>query len=294
MNIIENNNLWRNPIETLPLNQAFPQMEQLAELGMLPAFKQFDDKKVVLSKDHDRLFGVFSKKSVIVEHTEAVTMVNNVLTELYGEEPEIELTSMKNGAKIIAKFNLKGEKELDIGNGDLSNFNLLLTNSYDKALPFKLQIGCMRLVCTNGLILGQDIHSIKANQLLSGWTIEGLSKKVKKLTAQSHEIVNDWRRWTKIQIPRNVAVESLADKFPKKFIEPILEPANFPSSKWDLYNDLTRRSTHDIASESTRHSFDQIISRIFYGKKGAIYEHELEYDERDISDLVTVTEEIEH
>lgn len=287
MNIIMNSDDWKRPIEAIPMNQYY---------DTLGDSKLYDSKKVIVSADHDRLFGVFPKKSVVVEHEEAVNVVNDALKRLYGTDPEIKLTSLKEGAQIVAEFNLPDEKPVDIGNGDLSNFHLLLYNAYDKALPFKVQMGCMRLVCTNGMVLGKEINSIKAKELLDGWTPEHLSKKIEIMTKKSHSIVDTWRHWTTIQIPQVVAEASFESKFSKKFIEPILDPSNYPLSKWELYNLMTARSTHDSQSERAKRSFDQMISKIFYGSKSPMYDFEktLEIPDEEISSEQTATEEIYH
>jgi hypothetical protein len=97
--------------------------------------------------------------------------------------------------------------------------------------------------------------------------------------------------------------------FPKKFIEPILEPHLFPMDMYNLYNLMTRRATHDTRTDRSRIVFDTNISSIFYGNK-LIYairgtdrlsaaddaSNILEYSalESDISDRVTVTDDITH
>ena len=56
-------------------------------------WKQFEEKRVVVSEDHDRLFGVFPK-AVIVRHTELVESLQLMGQRLYGEDLPLDVQSL--------------------------------------------------------------------------------------------------------------------------------------------------------------------------------------------------------
>ncbi len=312
MNVVETDDSWRTKIEIMPLIQAFPELQQLEKLGMsgIPEFKEFRDKKLVFSEDHERLFGVYSSKAVVIPHEDLVNILIDTYDCLYPDnDSTLNVVSLKNGAAIRVEMDLPLEKQLDIGNGDKSDLKLYAYNAYDKAFPLKIRMGVLRLICTNGAMIGDQIGSLSANELMDGWNTKGLAAKVRRLVDNSRRVTDIWQTWTDIEVPFEPARRVLEPAFPKKFIEPILDPALYPMDMYSLYNHMTRRATHDTRSDRTRITFDTHISSLFYGNKilnsiRSTEEHsyadsaqnmlELSELEMDVSDTVTETDEITH
>jgi hypothetical protein len=309
MNIVEVDDSWRLPIEVLPLNQAFPELDKLSKSG-IAEFREFNERKVVLSRDHERLFGVFSKKAVVVPHEELVDILSESYHQLYKDsDGTMNVVPVKDGAAIRVEMDLPLERPLDIGNGDISNLKLYAYNAYDKSFGLKIRTGVMRLICMNGAIIGDQIGSLSANELMDGWSTKSLSAKIDRLIKNSYKVTDVWQSWLDVEVPYEAADKVFSKAFPKKFIEPILEPHLFPMDMYNLYNLMTRRATHDTRTDRSRIVFDTNISSIFYGNKliNAIRGTDrlsaaddasniLEYSalESDISDRVTVTDDITH
>lgn len=309
MYLVESDDSWKQPIQVMPLTQAFPDLGMLKASG-LKEFKEFSERKVVLSEDHERLFGVFSKKSVVVPHTDLVDILSDVYHSLYKEqEGTMNIVSLKDGAAIRIEMDLPLERQLDIGNGDKSNLKLYAYNSYDKSFGLKLRTGVMRLICMNGAMIGDQIGQLNAAELLDGWSTRSLSAKVRRLVDNSYKVTDVWQSWLDVEVPFTAAERVLKESFPKKFVEPVLEPQLYPMNMYDLYNHMTRRSTHDTRTDRSRIVFDTQISSIFYGNKllDAIRDTgqytkadtaadilQSAYLEHDISDVLTETDEIYH
>jgi hypothetical protein len=309
MNLVAFDDSWKQPIETMPLLQAFPDLLKFKESGV-SEFKEFSERKVVLSQDHDRLFGVFNSKSVVVPHTELVDILSDAYHQLYkDQEGEMKIISMKDGAAIKIEMDLPLERPLDIGNGDKSHLKLYAYNSYDKSLGLKLRTGVMRLICMNGAMIGDQIGQLNARELMDGWSTRSLAAKVRRLLDNSYKVTDVWQSWLDVEVPLSAAERVFTKTFPKKFVEPILQPDMYPMNMYDLYNHMTRRSTHDSTTDRGKLMFDTQISSIFYGNKllDAIKETERfsktdraievlsdAYLEHDISDIVTETDEIHH
>jgi len=263
MQITADDPIWTQPISILPMKQAFP------ELGTL---EEFSEKNVVLTEDHKRLFSVVSQKSVILHHQDAVEMIDNAIEEAYGGKPRIELHSYKQGAQIKARFTLPEEPLIDLGNGDVNTFHVLLYNSYDRSLPFKLRVGAYRAICDNGMVLGNDIASIAGKDLLDGWSPEGVSSKLKDMMDNAVNIYDLWKRWQNIELAYLDALEAVGNKLPKKMIGAIeARETEFPMNIWDYYNVLTAMSTHESRTDRAKTSFDGTISNIFYSRKNPLY-----------------------
>lgn len=298
--LIQTNDDWQQNIHIMPLTQLFNQRPELVATEG-PQWKQFEEKRVVVSEDHDRLFGVFSKKAVIVRHTELVESLQLMGQRLYGEDLPLDVQSLDEGAKIIARLTLPNKYQLDVGNGDLSDMYLLAQNSYDHGYSFRLNIGVFRLVCTNGAVVGRTIDEIKAKEFVTRLKANTLAARLDRLVQKGADVVELWKTWMDVEIPRMPAELLLERYFPRKFYEPLLANATFPMSKYALYNLLTRRSTHDIADSKARWGVDNIIARLFYSPKldqlAADYHNEINmpvFADEMISDSVTETDDITH
>lgn len=270
MTVIENAVEWRQPVITMPLIQAFPELEKL-DLTLLKDhlsdFKQYNEKKVVLSEDHSRLFGVFGRKSIIVPHQDLVEILGDVYYRLYNEDGVARVISHKNGAQVIITMELPLKTPLDVGNGDVCNLLIHATNSYDKGLSLKIQTGIMRLVCSNGAVLGTNIASINAREMFEGFNTKTLSAKVNRMIDKSKQVTDVWQRWMETPIQESIVQRVMGHVLPKKFVEPLLDRLTYPINKYALYNEVTRRATHDVRDDHSRYIVDNIIARIFYGNK---------------------------
>ena len=262
MNIVANDPVWSEDIITMPMIQHFPDLGEITE---------FKEKQVVLSHDHKRLFSVISDRAIVVPHTDAVEMINNAIEQAYGEPPkEINIVSMKRGAQIKTRFELPQEPVISLTGGDDTTLQVLMFNSYDRALPFKLRVGAYRLICSNGSVVGDDIASIKGKDILADWSPTGLSNKIADMVKAAQSVTKIWERWREIQIPYHTAMSAIETRLPRKLTKRYAED-HFPMTLWDLYNDLTAFASHESPSDRAQVSFDQSISQIFYSERSPIH-----------------------
>jgi len=265
MQITANDPIWTQPIQTIPLIQAFPELGQVEE---------FNEKQVVLTEDHKRLFSVISAKAVVKHHKEAIDIVGQALEHAYNSEPKVNIKTFKQGAQMKAKFTMPDEPIIDLGGGDESSLHVLLYNSYDKALPFKVRVGAYRFICDNGMVIGDDIAQIQGRDLLENWSPEGVAKNIQNMMEQAKAVTDMWKSWRRIEVPFEVAVDACARRLPGPMLKKldILE-SSFPMSMWDLYNHFTAIVTHESKSDRAQHTFDNVISTIFYKPKSPMFQH---------------------
>jgi len=265
MQLTANDPIWTQPIQTIPLIQAFPELGQVEE---------FNEKQVVLTEDHKRLFSVISAKSVVKHHKEAVELVANALESAYGSEPRVDVKTFKQGAQMKAKFTMPDEPVIDLGGNDTSSLHVILYNSYDKALPFKVRVGAYRYVCDNGMVIGDDIAQIQGRELLENWSPEGVATNIQNMMEQAKTVTDVWKAWRRIEVPFHIAVDACARRFPNFMLNKLdaLEDS-FPMSMWDLYNHFTAMVTHESKSERAQHTFDSVVSTVFYKARSPMYQH---------------------
>lgn len=264
---------WKVEIENIPMVQAFPQFNEMEE---------FKEKQIIITEDHKRLFSVLSSKSVVVRHEEALQTINDAVHEAYGNWPEINISVLKKGASIRAKFDMPWLDPVEIEPGDKSTMHLFLYNSYDKAVPFKLRVGYYREICMNGMLVGDNIASLTSKQLLDGWSAEGLTNKITKMVEDAGNVGDIWTKWKDVKLKFEDVEDFLDRRMPNKLVSN-LSPAAFPMSMWDLYMDLTNRVTHDSKTERSKISLDSVVSGLFYNPNGPlkdVYEQQPELTHR--------------
>lgn len=249
---------WRKPVVVVPLTQAFP------ELGEV---KEFRSKVCLFNHSRTRVFDVVSDKYHVIDHGQALDVMTEAVQDYFSDTHiQANVRSLNGGARIVASFRLPIPSVM-VKKGDLTDITLSVRNSYDRSSPFIATLGGLRLVCTNGMKAGTGFGSIKAKHVGTAdpeerdeeiyRALDGMVKGVPRL----QEL---WKEWIDTKITHDEAVELLAGKFPGKYLAPVLDASRFPRSKWDLYNDLTRFSTHDTKSIQRRMEFDDRIASIFY------------------------------
>ncbi len=245
---------WQKPIVKVPLAQAFP------ELGEV---KEFKSKVCLFNHDRTKVFDVVSDRYQVIEHSTAMQSVTSALNKYFDTEIEYNVRSLHGGARIVSSFKLPG-MQVKLNKNDVSNITLHLRNSYDRSWVFTALLGAFRLICSNGMIVGETFGALKARHV-------GLSEESDILTSlesiisKAPKLAELWKEWDDTPVTFDEAGELLTGAFPDKYLEPVLLEDKFPKSKWDLYNDLTYFSTHLTKSLQRRVDFDSKISKIFYG-----------------------------
>lgn len=245
---------WRKPVIAIPLNQAFP------ELGEV---KEFRSKVCLFNSDRTKIFDVVSDRYQVIDHGQMVDRLSSALEEYFEKPVRCDVRSLNSGARVMAKFSLP-IAPIKVGKNDISEITLQMRNSYDRSWVFSAVLGAFRLVCSNGMTVGEKFGVIKARHV--GFDdSESLLEELDYLISRAPTLKETWLSWRDTRMTYEGAYELLNEQFPARYLDPILIEDRFPRSKWDLYNDLTRFSTHDTKTINRRVEFDDRISRLFYG-----------------------------
>lgn len=252
---------WQKHAISVPLTQAFPQLGEV---------KEFKNKTCIFNHDRTRLFDVVSPRYQIVQHKDALDLISSSLQEYFGEVPELNVRTINHGARIRAEFKLP-MLPIKLGRNDISELTMVVQNSYDRSKPFIAQLGAYRLVCANGMMIGESFGSIRARHVIKTLDTDdgplGILPDLEMMISRAPAIKELWMQWRDTTIEHDWAVETLTGVFPEKYLAPVLEEKNFPQSQWDLYNALTRFSTHDTKSLQRRIDFDEYIANLFYSEQ---------------------------
>lgn len=250
---------WRREVVAVPLQQAFP------ELGEV---KEFRSKVCLFNHDRTKVFDVVSNRYQVVPHGQAVDLVSNALAEYFGQEVVADVRSINGGARMTAKFKLP-MAPIKLGGKDINELQLVLRNSYDRGWTFSAVLGAFRLICSNGMMIGESFGSIRSRHIISAEGEDAdIMPQLEHMIAKAPSLREMWKEWSETRMTYDEAHHLLVDQFPDRYLAPVLEESRYPRSKWDLYNDLTRFSTHDTKSVNRRMDFDEKISKLFYGGVG--------------------------
>lgn len=253
---------WQRPVIVAPLTQAFPQFE---------AIKEFRSKMCIFNHDRTQVFDVTSDRYQVVEHGAAIQRVEDAMAQYFGKgiAPKFNVRSLANGARIRAEVKLP-IPDVKLAKGDVSHLTLLLRNSYDRSCSFGATLGAFRLVCSNGMTVGETFGAIKSKHVVRadhelGDGHDSILDQLGNIIARAPLIKETWSKWAEQRVDQEAAAEALG-WLPAKYRTPLMESPLWkrPVNAWEFYNMLTHMSTHQTGSLQRRMDFDSKLAQMFY------------------------------
>lgn len=250
---------WTQRVQTIPLIQHFPE---------LSAVKEFRHKKVILSEDGNHLFNVVSKRYQLIRHDDAIQKISTAIETISGKKPEVNVISLNNGARILADFQSPIFGKIQVPNPkvkDIIKISLRLKNSYDSAWSFSAGLYAHRLVCKNGAVIPEFFGGVRGKHFANLGGEDKIAANIEALCKNIPRIQDTYTEWQGQMISFEEAQDMLS-WVPKKYAKEILDETSFPKSKWDLYNQATYLTTHNVDSTNRQLEFHQYISEKFFQK----------------------------
>ncbi len=244
---------WRRPVVSVPLAQAFPEFNEV---------KEFRSKVCLFNEDRTKVFDVVSDRYQVIPHNTAVDTIAEALQDTFDSEVQYRVRSLNGGGRIIATFDLP-IPPIRLGRNDVNKISMMVRNSYDRSWTFKAQLGAYRRICSNGMMIGETFGKVSARHINSDQ--DSIIEQVQTMIEHAPKLRDLWGEWSETHIEHEEAIEMLVGEFPDKYLLPVLQEDRYPMTKWDLYNHLTRFSTHDTKTVQRRIEFDERISKLFYG-----------------------------
>lgn len=141
------------------------------------------------------------------------------------------------------------------------NLSLFLENSYDQSTSLKYYFGAIRMICLNGLILGEILSKYYAKHT-QGFDISDFSASLEE--AKTHLPAIQQRVNQLESLPANEQlVEQVEEKISKRLAEDVLEEMQEKRlSQWELLNRITHYISHDL-DPHLRARHQRTVSRIF-------------------------------
>jgi len=239
------------------------------------------DYKALVDDDTGKVFSLVSRSYQVIRHEEAIDQVEAALYTHPELGPYTFTTEFYNDGGRMRRQYTFPDIAVKIDAGDVVNLQIHLFNSYDVTWPFIVILGALRLVCTNGLVIGNEYFLLRKRHVapLEALNIEEqVSTAIERFEFQSMK----WKAWAQHPLTEKAYYQVMSSmQFGKKASEEIGEQiahqaAGFDDngipimSVWLFYNVLTWYITHKAVSLNHRVEMEKRLRtaiRVFPRKK---------------------------
>lgn len=229
--------------------------------------------KAIVNPTTESPYAILSKDYTILPHED---VLSKVLEEI-GKNPEYGQYKMEGpffyneGARMEVNFTFP-EVSIPITKGDLVHPQIKVLNGYDGNWGYHLIFGAFRVVCSNGLTIGEkvlELHRKHYKQLPQIIMNSNLGEAMNQFSTQT----NIWKQWVdKVLEEAEIAKKIEALKLSKKREEEIryeVEVSDGVSiegqkriTQWILFNILCQYATHRV-SPNIRLELSRRLRKIF-------------------------------
>jgi hypothetical protein len=169
-----------------------------------------------------------------------------------------------NGGRAIRTYRMPAH-QVDIGEADPVTLMLKVQNSYDGSRRFGINFGAFRVLCSNGLVVGNNMCEIKAKHT-SGLDMGAVTRSLSDAIEVFQQSAGQWAQWQETPCPDGVplsvvnAIPGISDSLKERILgyyrtESLIKCQNI----WVLYNSLTRWSTHETVKETAQDNISAIV-----------------------------------
>lgn len=159
--------------------------------------------------------------------------------------------------------------------GDITQLRMTILNSYNGDTNLRINIGGFRLVCLNGMVVGESFGTFRS-QHTAGYRPDEVAPRIAASLDNFLKLGSRWKIWSQTPCTPEMA-KVIIDKVAGKSVQLnnslttfwANESLKMGATLWSLYNALTFWSTHyDIASRSQGNSSaiiqerEQRVSRV--------------------------------
>jgi hypothetical protein len=208
-------------------------------------------KSVVIRTDTNMPLGIVSNQYELLKHE---MVVNNFREALRGTEFKQDIQITNNGANLYATFQIQ-EELLEVRKGDFVSLQFTARNSYNGTNSLSISLGAMRLVCTNGMVIGKDIFTFSMRHIYTGnrLNLDIFKQRVIDLTTKFEGSLPIMQKMTEQEINAKTFPVLFNNKKLPKYIN-IGAKKEFEKtgdfSIWGFYNSLTNVITYNLRKQN--------------------------------------------
>jgi len=242
---------------------SFPEVSEVPVSWGEINLQRASNYKAIVNPETGKVYSIVSQDYKLIRHEDAVQRIESTIDEnLELGKYKTDTEFYNDGARMRMIYRFY-KKSVEIKKGDNVNPELHLFNSYDTTWPFIVLIGAFRIVCTNGLVVGEKFLHFRKRHVYDFDQMdikEQVSTALKRFNLQTKQ----WKRWAELRLTEKTYTKVMnAMKFGKKAMENIEERTaqeaegfadnGFPiMNLWIFYNVLTWYITHRAVSLNHR------------------------------------------
>jgi len=245
----------------------FPEIEeQPVSWGYYRDLHDADRYKAIVDRDTGKLFSIVSKDYKVIRHEQAIDALEDIL---YGTQdlgtPFVTTSFYNDGGRMRRTYRFK-DIAVDISQGDKVYPELHLFNSYDVTWPLIVLLGAFRVVCSNGLVVGNKFYQLRKRHVVQ---LEQMDFRGQVFQKQ----VKTWRKWETQALSLDTyhkvmeamslgkrATETIENMVSEE-VEGFLTDGYPRPTVWVFYNLLTWFVTHNTVSLNHRVELENRIRR---------------------------------
>jgi len=237
----------------------------LTELTGLPD----RDLQAIVRKDTNTVLAVHGQRYTLIKNADVYDRVDSAIRS----SEALDTSGMRivdsvayEGGRSIRSY-IFPEHKISIGRGrrDVTNLRLNVINSYDGSTNLRINMGGYRVVCANGMVVGDDVSNYVARHT-SGFQVNEVKTRVAASVDNFMRMGDQWRRWSKELCTDDKAIGLIkafsrgsAAMNTRLFDIWLTESGTLGKTMWAFFNTLTYWSTHATIKSASQPNAPAIV-----------------------------------
>ncbi len=226
------------PVKEYPANFAYNSEGGISDVNVNTGYK------FIVREDTNQVLSCMTDEYKLVPNSQIVKAAEPILKQHKAKLREA--VSLGDGQRTIWKWSLPNSL-IEISKGDEMHPEVIIKNSYDGSLQVHILSGAFRLVCSNGMIIGNIIEKYNYKHNIGNVNLDNLEEVIVDVIEKTEEegrqlpLLKD----TKLKQSHIIKLIELFPSTMSAFITQYMI-ANKPKTYWDLYNVATYINTHKM------------------------------------------------
>lgn len=253
-------------VDRVPVRHMAPHNEEFSSEVSDYYTTRLSSHSVLKRKDNGEPLAVVSSRYKLVPHVDVVRAFDS-LSSKQGTRFQRRVAVNRNGSQMLAEYRFP-DVTMEVGkvNGEPDEMEMSITvmNSYDMSRPVKALLGAFRLVCLNGMYLGQ-IAAFSGHKHTANFSLDALAARFERATTAFASHNERFKLYSETRFSQ-LAMTLLSDDIEKKLfkVNAAVGKKNRelvydrfmmhePSTVWGLYNAATYVASHRAKSVAPAH-----------------------------------------
>ena len=214
--------------------------------------------KFIVREDTNKVLSCMTNDYKLVDNKQIIDTATPILKQHKAELKEA--VSLGDGQKTVWKWIIPDVK-MQVAKDDFMNPEIIIKNSYDGSMQVHILSGAFRLVCSNGMIIGNVINKHNYRHNINSLNIDNLDESIENTIIQARKVAEEFPMLKDKKLRQKHIVE-LIKLFPSTMSEFITQYliANKPKDYWDLFNCATYLTSHKMNRKyNTTHRLESQI-----------------------------------